>query len=307
VTASSAAAPPRVFILLPVHNRRQVTEKFIHCLLSQTYPNWHLVLIDDGSRDGTAQMAQSLTDSLTILQGQGTWWWGGALHQGYKWLQEGHGAPQDVVLIANDDTVFDTDFLASGVAAMKSRSLLLAQLYDMDRKFAEAGVHWDWRTFECTAVTDEKDINCFSTRGLFLTVGDFMEIGGFYPRLLPHYLSDYEFTTRAYRRGFALITASSVHLRFDETLTGIRKIEGHSFRRSMQMTFSTRAAGNPVYWTSFALLSGPPRYRLLNALRVWWRFTSPLRIKIMRALLPARYFLGRVKRKLLRLCATKIS
>ena len=53
------------YILLPVHNRREITQKFIECLKSQTYQNYKLVLIDDGSSDGTAAMVQSQISDLT--------------------------------------------------------------------------------------------------------------------------------------------------------------------------------------------------------------------------------------------------
>ena len=74
----------KVFILLPVHNRRHITERFIDSLLAQTYNKYQLVLIDDGSTDGTADMVSMKVppDKLTILSGNGTWWWAGSLQQG---------------------------------------------------------------------------------------------------------------------------------------------------------------------------------------------------------------------------------
>ena len=50
---------PKIYILLPVHNRREVTRGFVECLAAQTFSDYHLVLIDDGSTDGTAEMVQA--------------------------------------------------------------------------------------------------------------------------------------------------------------------------------------------------------------------------------------------------------
>jgi GT2 family glycosyltransferase len=292
---------PRIHVFLPVHNRRATTEKFVRCLLAQSYTNWHLLLIDDGSTDNTADMVRTLVSSATVLRGEGDWWWAGALHQGYEWLRRAELPVDDLVLINNDDTEFDSDFLTNAVAAMKPRSLLVAQAYKLATgEFCEAGVYWDWKAFTCTAVREGTDFNCFSTRGLFLRAGDFLEIGGFYPKLLPHYLSDYEFTMRAHRKGFALITAPEVRLYYDEGLTGIRSTEGQPFFRAVRMTFSKRSSGNPVYWTSFVLLSSPKRYVPLNAIRVWWRVIAPIRAEVRQFLAPARRVLGRIKRKLKR-------
>ena len=59
----------KIYILLPVHNRRDQTKTFIDCLTAQTYQNYHLILIDDGSTDGTAEMVQSKIPLAIIIKG----------------------------------------------------------------------------------------------------------------------------------------------------------------------------------------------------------------------------------------------
>lgn len=290
---------PKVYVLAPVHNRRAVTERFIGHLLLQAYTDWHLVLIDDGSTDGTSDMARAAVpgSQLTILRGRGDWWWAGSLHQGFLWIGQAGVPANDLVLMINDDTEFGPDFLANGVAAMRPHSLLLAQAWDSGGTSCEAGVFWDWKTLTCTGAGDGQPINCFSTRGLFLQAGDFLKIGGFFPRLLPHYLSDYEFTMRAHRKGYALISSRGVSLRYFEALTGIRSVRGLSVWQALKANLSVRATGNPVYWSIFVILASPARYVLPNLVRVWWGYFNPVRAEIVtRVLLPVRKKLGRVKR-----------
>jgi GT2 family glycosyltransferase len=279
-------AQPTIYVLAPVHNRRAVTETFIRNLLRQSYADWHLLLIDDGSTDGTADMARTLAPaaSLTILRGKGDWWWGGALHQGYLWLRRRGADADDLVLTMNDDTEFDADFLALAVKAMKPASLMAAQTHHAKGGLDEVGVRWDWRALRVDAVTDPGAVNCVSTRGLFLHVGDFLRSGGFRPRLLPHYLSDYEFSMRAHRQGLSFHSAPEVFLRFDDdaALTGIRTTQGYSALKSLRLNLSVRSAANPLHWTSFILLSCPARYVPLNLLRVWWRYLLPLRQSLAR-------------------------
>ena len=62
---------PCIYILLPVHNRREITRDFIDCLVTQTCQNYHLVLIDDGSTDGTDQMVRERVENLTVIRGNG--------------------------------------------------------------------------------------------------------------------------------------------------------------------------------------------------------------------------------------------
>lgn len=294
---SAAEHNARIHVFLPVHNRRSVTEQFLRCLCRQIYTNWNLLLIDDGSSDGTGEMAKSLVPDLTLLRGEGHWWWAGSLHQGYQWLQRTNIPASDLVLMINDDTDIEPDFLSNAVRQVRPGSLLLAQAFKSNGEFCEAGVSWDWENLTCTGVKSAEGINCFSTRGLFLFVGDFLRIGGFYPRLLPHYLSDYEFTMRAHRKGFALITSSDVRLRYFEALTGIRSTEGHPVWKALMTNLSIKSSANPIYWTSFVLLASPGKYLPYNLVKVWWRYFRPALAPALNLLSSIRKALGKVKRK----------
>ena len=268
-----------IYVLLPVHDRRAITEQFVRCLLEQTDQGFHLVLVDDGSTDGTAESISAMLPTTTVLTGDGSWWWAGSLQHAYRWLAERDLDPHDLVLIANDDTRFDPEFLAGGRAALagRPRAMLLAQLYDHDTgEFIELGVHVNWRRLNFVGVTEPERVNCFSTRGLFMTARDFLALGGFHPRLLPHYMSDYEFTIRANRRGFALVSDPDVRLWLDRTTTGIRKVPKTSVGEYLRSTLSKRSVHNPIWWSTFLLLASPRRFLPRNLFRVWKRFARGL-------------------------------
>src|SRR5205823_538417 len=138
-------------------------------LKAQSYENWHLVLIDDGSRDGSAEMALSHIPSATLLRGDGRWWWAGALQQGLNWLKTQGICKSDLTLIINDDSSIEPDFLANAVAAMRPHSLLLACCYDLDSGEMDVGLAWDWPKLTYRVIRDPgSEANCFSTRGLFV-------------------------------------------------------------------------------------------------------------------------------------------
>lgn len=270
----------KIHILLPVHNRCETTRRFIECLKRQTYRNYHLVLIDDGSTDGTEQMVRAEIETLTIIKGHGNWWWAGSLQQGYQWLKLHARSPHDLVLIINDDTEFEDNFLETAVNLLsgiyKTKTLLLARCYSRDdKRLLDAGVHVDWKrlTFEHPLSPDQ--VNCLSTRGLFLRTEDFFVIGGFFPRLLPHYTSDYEFTIRAHRKGMKLATDPALKLWLDEKTTGHHHFNREdSFSSYIQTLFSYKSVSNPLFWTSFILLSCPWKWKMLNIARVWERMIS---------------------------------
>ena len=273
-----------VYILLPVHNRRDITRRFVACLKSQTYRDYHLVLIDDGSTDGTQEMVRAEISALTVITGHGNWWWAGSLQQGYEWLRKQNLKSSALVLIINDDTEFDANFLEHAVDLFgrQKRSLLLAQSFSRENDcLIGSGMRVDWSKLLFRMATSPEEINCLSTRGLFLTAGDFLELGGFYPKLLPHYLSDYEFTIRAYRKGMRLWVDDTLKLRVDEKTTGFHQFEGESFAGFWKKYFAKNSDANPFAWTMFIGLACPWQWMLISWMRVWYGTA----VKVLKAIL----------------------
>ena len=272
----AAAVAGTVYVMVPVHNRRAITESYVRSLAAQTDRGVQLVLIDDGSTDGTADAVRDIMPDAIVITGKGDWWFGGAMHQGYLWMKLREASPDDLVLATNDDVFIEPDFIARGRAALatRPRSLVLAQLYTEDGEFVEAGVEVDWKRLRFTGVADPERINCFSTRGLIMRASDFLEIGGFHPHLLPHYLSDYEFTIRAHRKGFALATDPLFRLRYDAKTTGNTNIRTGSLRRYIRARFAKKTATSafPYYGSVFLLLVCPRRRLPRNLYRVWRNF-----------------------------------
>ena len=52
-----------VTVILPYFNREDVLGEAVASVLNQTHTDLHLLLIDDGSTDGSRRLAQSFTDS----------------------------------------------------------------------------------------------------------------------------------------------------------------------------------------------------------------------------------------------------
>ena len=261
---------PKVHILLPVHNRCAITSRFIDCLATQTYSNYHLVLIDDGSTDGTAEMVQTKIRNLTVLKGRGDWWWAGSLQQGIDWLKDKAISSDDIVLMINDDVEIPPDFIETACALLKPGMLMQAAICDdATREVLDIGVIYEDQKMLFRAPKQGEAVNCLTTNGLFVCWRDLQLVGDFYPRLLPHYLSDYEFTMRAYKKGLALSVPANLKLYWNRQTTGFREIKEDSLLPFLKKFFSKKAAGNPVYWTNFLLLAGSMKYLPLHLLRIW--------------------------------------
>jgi GT2 family glycosyltransferase len=152
----------------------------------------------------------------------------------------------------------------------KSRVLLFAQNRSRRTGLTYFGFHADWPRLRIEHSKTPEEIEGFPTRGLFLRVGDFLEIGGFHPRLLPHYGSDLEYTIRASRKGMTLLTDPSLWLYFDEEIVrGYAKFKSEPWHDFVRDFFSKRSPNNPVMWTMFIVLACPWPWKLTGWLRVW--------------------------------------
>ncbi|HPA85145.1 MAG TPA: glycosyltransferase [Deltaproteobacteria bacterium] len=53
---------PLVSVLLTVHNGRSFIHDSVGSIMNQTFPGWELIIIDDGSTDGTSDILDAITD-----------------------------------------------------------------------------------------------------------------------------------------------------------------------------------------------------------------------------------------------------
>ena len=53
---------PLVSIITPTYNHEKFIEQCVRSVLSQTYPNWEMIIIDDGSTDKTPEKIEQFKD-----------------------------------------------------------------------------------------------------------------------------------------------------------------------------------------------------------------------------------------------------
>jgi glycosyltransferase involved in cell wall biosynthesis len=90
---------PLVTIVIPTYNRKELLQKAIASVLSQTYTNWELFIVDDGSVDNTTQLIRSITDErITLLELQHAGHIGNLFNTGVR-----AGSGEWLAFLASDD------------------------------------------------------------------------------------------------------------------------------------------------------------------------------------------------------------
>jgi glycosyltransferase involved in cell wall biosynthesis len=57
-----------VSVIIPTYNRRDVLLRALDSVAQQTYANWELIVVDDGSTDGTAELFKTWQASKNLVQ-----------------------------------------------------------------------------------------------------------------------------------------------------------------------------------------------------------------------------------------------
>lgn len=249
-----------LYIITAVHNRFAITKRFTETLLRQTTQDYRLILVDDGSTDGTADMVRQALPQSIILRGDGSLWWGGALHMAYRYIKNNADIlDTDMVLMANDDSIIPDSFLETGVRilAQNPDTLVTGCGYGLHcKKQLDGAVHYDFANSQDTVLMGEVEGNCASTRELFLSVRTLRALGGFHPHLLPHYLSDYEYTIRASKRGYKIKAYEALRYDYDEGTTGTNSDK----KLTVKQLFSKRCMANPLHRINFIFMVTPFRH-----------------------------------------------
>lgn len=203
----------KIFIVIPVYNRLEFTKNCLLSLRKQSYKNFKVIVIDDGSTDGTEEILKNEFPEVHVIKGDGNLWWTAATNLGVKYALENNA---EYILTLNNDTIAFPDFLEKMIywAEQKPNALLGAFAVDYNSNNPVYGgekANWKFATainllkilpiekqFGLHAVTH------FPGRGLLIPTVVFKKIGLYDEKYLPHYAADYDFTFKAKKYGFEI-------------------------------------------------------------------------------------------------------
>lgn len=263
-------------VVIPVHNRLALTRACLASLREQTFRDFVVYVVDDGSTDGTFEALRADHPEVIVLRGNGHLWWAGATNRGVgRALQE--AGPSDYVLTLNNDAVAPADYLekmvrAAAASAAAALGSVLVKASD-ESSVVDAGVLIDWTTAKytflgpgCTIgqLTEQRTgpytVDLLCGCGTLFPVRVFRQLGLYAADKLPHYAADYEFANRVRRSGEQVLVNPEGILLVEDKETGLHGDMSRLGVAGFVRTFlSIKSAHALRYRFRFALLACPRR------------------------------------------------
>ena len=268
-----------VHVIIPVYNRLEMTKSIVACLRAQKVREpLHILVVNDGSSDGSAEWL-AIQEDIEILGGDGSLFWGGAVDLALRHLAL-KAAAQDWVLLLNNDTTVSPDFVQCLLDAAQAHAPAAIGSVIRDQanntSLLSIGARVDaWRIIVSDLLVEKGaflgsesviEVDALSGRGVLFPLASLIAAGGMRPRILPHYLADYELSVRVRKCGWRLMVATRAAV------------------------YSTNDYGNlkrmPSWWTTMFSIRSPKYLPALVAF--WWgvstwyqRLTLPLRLPLL--------------------------
>jgi GT2 family glycosyltransferase len=261
-----ALGVPRVVVVAPAHNGVAKTLRFLETATALDFPDADIVLVDDGSTDGTSEVVASRFPEVTVLQGDGSLWWSGSTNLGVNWAR-GRGA--HYVFAVNSDAVLDGDVLTRLVAtaAENPRSLvgaMVVSLHDPTSvwSFGSRFDHVARNVRHVEGAVDDfdgvQDVELLIGMGMLVPMEVFEEIGMFDAGRFPQYFGDTDFVARARAAGYRMLVDANAIVRCD---TGSSWVAVARTRPTVlypfQLFFSRRSPENVVHRYRFYVRHWP--------------------------------------------------
>lgn len=228
----------KIAIIIPTFNRKHSLKSLLGRLLSQITIidiEVNIVVVVDGSTDGTLEMLDKMFPDVHIVKGDGNWWFTKSVNMGCRYAIDKLKA--SYIMTLNDDVGLSDNFLSTMIETVstKNTDILVCSMsldYKTRSKITYSGVEvkrkWTGSSIpriKYGTIYDRKVhngihfSNPLPTRGLIFSSTIYESVNGL-DEVFPQYASDDDFVYRANKKGFKSYINYDAILYEKEELTG---------------------------------------------------------------------------------------
>lgn len=129
-------AKPKISVVVPLYNKEKAIAKTIESILKQTISDFELIVVDDGSKDNSLQVVQSIKDSrLLVIHKEN----GGVSSARNRGIKEAKG---DFIALLDGDDLWDSTFLEEQVKLI--HDFPEAGMWGVNTAFIRNGLYDKW-------------------------------------------------------------------------------------------------------------------------------------------------------------------
>lgn len=226
----------RISIIIPVYNHLEHTSKALSDLYDSIHKvrdvSFNVIVVDDGSTDGTSIWIKTHYPETIILEGDGNLWWSGAINLGSTYALD--NLESDYVLWWNNDITLSNDYMIKLHNIIKNKDIAIggSKIYyaNSSRIWSMGGIFDTNSGRKYMIGMDEPDqpeygritnVDWLPGMGTFIHKNVFEEIGFVDNAHFPQYHGDSDFTFRATRSGYQILVYPELKIWNDKSNSGL--------------------------------------------------------------------------------------
>lgn len=221
---------PKVFIVVLNYNGKDCLAPALASLFKVNYPNFEIILVDNGSSDGSFELAKRHFSKIIFIRNDHNLGFAAGNNIGIAYAMDRRA---DFVLLLNNDTLVEKDFLLNLIETVeKNKNIGIASPVIWEGStsriwFSGGKINW-WRMKAFHKRQERRDDylgSHFISGCAMLIKAEVIEKIGFLDDNFFLYLEDADFSRRAKKAGYDLAVSAKSRIRhFEKSEKGKEKV-----------------------------------------------------------------------------------
>lgn len=271
-----------LYVIIPVHNRIDITKNCLISLKKQSDSNFKIVVIDDGSTDGTSEMIRNFFPDVILLNGDGNLWWSGANNMGIKFALNSNA---DYILCLNDDLIVKENFIEK-IKFWSNKypeSLFGCISINIENdKIIYAGTKFIWKIGKSIDILNDDikekiekkeliSLDNYVGRGLLIPARVFKEVGLFDEKGFPQSGADQDLTFKISKKGYNIYVNPDAKIYLKQSDNTNIYLKNFNLKNFFLYLTSRKSSANIYYQVKLGWRHAPMKYKLNYCIFVTFR------------------------------------